>query len=711
MKDGVNMQRVKTILIYVFIFGFIFLSAFGELFAEFFGETNWNSDDYARITEVDYKAVVVDEPSSKGKVIITERLTFDIHAASKNNLFWELWRDLPEEYIDGVKVDYKVNSVKQIFDDGREPKVFTESLKLYWNDSDYTQDATYRGLGPGKWHHSEGPYSEYQRQYECVFIYVDGLYRETVTFEIEYEMNNAALRWNDSSELYLSMYSEDTIKYLTSFKGQILFPLDKMPRKGNYYANTYGTNAHSFPFTESTTKNPGYHTFSFELNESQLKFRPYNQYIEFALVSHGADKHIFTEYASRNSYYNDNVLDELRAEQTEYESLPSRFKTTKTVILLLFLAGTFLTIKMAFGTDKKMRKKHIFYKPEMSIDYFRDIPSDLDPNFARELVFCKHKTTDGIQDGYAGTMLSLVRKGCIELEKINSTLDWNDKNIKIVIKDRPLQQELIIDSLNPNQLISDDKLLTQTEEQYFNLILRYSNENEISISEFQAKVTADYENTTSFVDNIKSAITNIGVSQGYFQKADYRKHKKQLKRWSLTLRIIGILFIVVGNFISYQTRLDLAFGSFFIIGIGFIVSSRYLNKISSRYTLLTQFGENEYAKWRGLYNFLNSETLMRERTVVELVIWEQYLVYATAFGISEKVIKAIKIRCPNADMSPILRNPYYRSRNFYYSSRSFSSATRIASFTSRSGGHGGYGGRRSRRPEAEAEDTKTLVDS
>ena len=81
-------------------------------------ESNHNPFDYARIVEVDYKAVVVDEPGSNGKVIITERLTFDIHAASRSNLFWELWRDLPEEYVDGVWVEYNVLSVQQVFNDG-----------------------------------------------------------------------------------------------------------------------------------------------------------------------------------------------------------------------------------------------------------------------------------------------------------------------------------------------------------------------------------------------------------------------------------------------------------------------------------------------------------------------------------------------------------------------------------------------------------------
>ena len=117
----------------------IILIVFAPIIAE-----NWyiiedmqiNPFDYARITDVEYKAVVIDEEGGRGKVHVTERLTFDIHAASEDNLFWELWRDLPEETVDGVKNTYKVLSVKQILDNGREI-VYEPSPKLYWEDYDY----------------------------------------------------------------------------------------------------------------------------------------------------------------------------------------------------------------------------------------------------------------------------------------------------------------------------------------------------------------------------------------------------------------------------------------------------------------------------------------------------------------------------------------------------------------------------------------------
>ncbi|MBQ7943039.1 MAG: DUF2207 domain-containing protein [Lachnospiraceae bacterium] len=679
-------MKAKTfIVIWIAIFALMMLPFLAE-YSYVFEEMSLNPNDYARITDVEYKAVVVDEPGSEGKVVITERLTFDVHAASESNLFWELWRDLPEDYVDGVKVDYQVNSVKQIFEDGTE-LVYEESPKLYWDDYDYISSY----YGPGKWYHSEGPYDEADAQYECVFFYIDGVYREEMVFEIEYEMHNAALRYNDCSDLYLALYSGSTCKYLESFKAQILFPNEDMPSPGNYEIFTYGTNSNVFPVERSATLNPGYYTFSFELNGERLQFKPYNEYIEFDLVAYGEDKHIFTEYAPLNLYSSDDVLEEIYDEQKEYAYAPATYMVKKMIIFIVAIVVSVLLIIYVFRTNSRMNKKHVFYKPAMEPEYFRDIPNDLDPNFAAALVFCKHKPPKDDSDVYSAILLSLARKEYIELQT------YNIYDVQITVKkaSAPLTPEQI--TLGDVGLIEDIKTyepLTPCEEYYFNLILRHASNNTLLMSTLQSRVSSDYEYTDSFVRNIEKSIINIGVRDGYFQKADYTQPKKQLQSKAKAFLIIGLLLLTVVNIISYQTRMDLAFGAYFILGIVFMTGSFYMKSLSKKYVLLTQFGEDEYAKWRGLYNFMNSETLISERTFVELPIWEKYLVYATAFGLSDKVSKAISIRCPEAAASPVLSNNCYRSTSFHSSGRSFRRAVRSGSSIARSGGGGsfGYGG-------------------
>lgn len=688
---------MKKIICYIIAFYvFIIIMAFWEGASE---DISLNPNDYARITDVDYKAVVVDEPDSQGKVLITERVTFDVHAASTSNPFWELWRDLPEDYVDGVKVDYEVLSVNQILDDGTVIP-WAESPQLYWEDSDYVN--TRWGLGPGKWYHSKGPYDEDRRRYECVFFYIDGVYREEMTFEIVYEMHNAALRYNDCSDLYLALYSGNTCKYLESFRAQILFPNEDMPSPGNYEVYTYGTNSNEFPVTESATANPGYYTFSFELDKEDLQFRPYNEYIEFDLVSYGNDKHIFTEYAPVNYYSYDDVLDEIYTEQRDYADAPAKARSMKTVVFLICTAITILILLHSFTAGKRLEKKHTFFKPTANYDYYREIPGDLDPKFAAALVFCKQKAPKDDSGIYSALLMSLARKEYISFDetaggevRININRDALAESANQITGLNAIQAANTVTDTTTTPETTETPVktyepLTPCEEHYLNLLVRHSMAGSVSMDYVQTRVSSDYQDTAAFVKNMKNAIVNIGIKEGYFQKADYLQPKKKLISDSKFYLILGLAVLILFNLTSSRTRLDLAFGGFTLVGLALLISAFYLRKVAPKYILLTQKGEDEYAKWCGLYRFLNSDTLMHERSYVELPLWEKYMVYAAAFGISDKVNQAISIRCPEAasTSSPVLSNSYCRSTRIRIHSRGFRTAIRTGS----SGGGGSFGG-------------------
>ncbi len=687
----INRNNIFVIIFIVIFFGLPIISTF-------FQEFEYNPFDYAKITEVDSKVIV---DNDDGKVTVTEKLKFDVHAAFKNNPFVELWRDLPEDYVDGLYVDYKVNSVKQILENGKEI-IYEESPKLYWYDSDYESDSLY---GPEHWYHSKGPYDEENRDYECLLFYVNEIYREEIVFEIEYEMSNVGLRYNDCSELYLAMYSGPSINHLKSFKGQILIEDNYMPDVGNYFSHTYGTNSADFNFSESQYTNPGYYTFEFELNESDLKFRPHNEYIEFSLVTFNEDKHIFTKDSVINNYSYDNVLTELIEEQEKYENKYELANLIKIILLVVSFFFVYLIVLYTKNKIQKIKCKFNLCNPTIQADYFREIPSDLDPQFVSTLVFCKdsEKIKEKAKDNvYSAILLSLVRKKYIELVRINGQLDWTSSNVKIIMKyetdikpakdilentNLETTKEIIVEDLSGNL-----EPLSTSEKLYFDIINKYCKNKEISISYLQSKLRMDYQNTRRFVKNMEKSIIDIGISFGYFQDSNYEQIIKEGKSKSLSLCTLGVLIIILFNLISYHTLLDLSFGAFFLLGFALIGSGIYIRKHTRKNVLLTQFGEDEYVKWRGLYNFLNSETLMNERTVIELPIWEQYLVYATAFGISDKVSKALKVRCPEAVNSPIINNPYYCSPSFRYNSMSFNHTVRSSSSTSHFGGHGGYGG-------------------
>lgn len=706
------------VMIYVLPFILVFSSFLWE--GDYDDEESTGFNDYVRITDVEYIAEVIDDENNGGKALITETITYDIHAADKDNLYWELYRDLVEEEVDGLNVNYNVLSVKEIKPDGTEI-VFDKSPKLYWEDEDYTDIS----LGPNKWYHSVGPYNEYLRRYEALMMYIPGTYREKKVFEIQYVANNVALRYSDASELYLPMYSDESVYHLNSFKADIKIADKDMPKEGNYRAVTYGTNDYSFPFTESKTKYNGYHTFSFDLDNSDLKFNDDTCYIEFQLLSFNEDNHIFTDYAPRNTYSHTPYYTEAIAEIEEYEEYAKDIiQTRKTVFIVSIIVSAIILIYLV-KKDSNIKNKFTFYSSSLNINYFRDIPSDLDPYVAGKFVKLKSGKDYDEGDGYSALMLSLMRKGYIKIDKIDPTKDWKQNNIIINILYvpapefpvnvfnspvtppvdtyrafySPLEQNVVVNE-NVNEVLINKKVnvngkeledLTRNENLYFKLICRHARDNSVTLTSFQSAVSRDYTSTEAFVDALDKSIINEGIDQGYFQKSAYNYISDQLNGTGNAFIVFAIIICIFGNLILMDMYLGNCYYGLYILTAVMLFAGFYLKCVKNKYILLTQKGEDEYTKWKALYNFLNSETLMKEREVIELALWEKYLVYATAFGISEKVGKALEIRCPEYVNSEMLNTKYYRSSHFRSNSRSFRSTTRSASSTSRSIRSGGYG--------------------
>lgn len=316
------------------------------------------------------------------------------------------------------------------------------------------------------------------------------------------------------------------------------------------------------------------------------------------------------------------------------------------------------------------------------------------------------------QEEYAAVLLSLVRKQYVKITKRSYYAEWN--NDSTIISIEPTQTtcetsdsiyapdyspEPIYKTINTN---TGDTLepLTTSERLYLELLRRHINcskyqANSISISRFQDKINSDYEYTNAFVKDMekKPALEN-GVMQGYFQSVNYDELRNKLSISAKLSLILALILLFIVNWNSYFTPMALSFGAYTILGIALLWKYFYLEIKASNSILFTQYGINEQAKWVGLYNFLNSDTLIHEKEVHDLVLWEKYLIYATAFGISEKVVKAIKINAINLDIEKsyvLNRSSYIHSHNHHITSRSFGHSIHTSSRGGGFGGHG-YGG-------------------
>ena len=102
---------------------------------------------------------------------------------------------------------------------------------------------------------------------------------------------------------------------------------------------------------------------------------------------------------------------------------------------------------------------------------------------------------------------------------------------------------------------------------------------------------------------------------------------------------------------------------------------------------LSDKGKEELGEVAGLKKYLEDFTLISEREIAESVIWKEYMVYATLFGIADKVMEQFKNVYPEKIQE---FDTYNRNRLITYSYyRSMHRSAHRAAQLKRSGGGGG----------------------
>ncbi|MCL2176389.1 MAG: DUF2207 domain-containing protein [Firmicutes bacterium] len=695
------------------------------------------SPSYARVISQKWEATL----DSDGSLLITERLVWDVHARADNpntvggTNFFYLYREMHEAEVwlpngsFAVLSEFEVYSVRRISVNGyygdaiheRDGMPFTFELgraeRLYgtprwvnygypWGWFNYggngfntdfvvrttaAQDLSTPGLGPNRWYHDGGRNEQGGYAWQCLFIYVDGLYRGKYEFEITYRMTNAVTLWQDCAELYVYLWSGPTSRFLESVDARLHIPNAQMPTNYNFF--TAGTTNHNPPFTKTTDAN--YTTFRLNLSGRDLRFRQYNRYIGFALVGYASDTqnaHLLApdgnttiidrfgqQVAGGNTQHlqqamHSHILDEW----ARYNRLPRLFFWIKIAVLVGVIIIVALIWFIIWRVFQSKKKRNNIPTPVMPFTSFREIPEDRDVTLAATLAFARRRQGYDARGKYAAILMGLVKKGYIRIERITETRDWALNNTHIIIENI-FNSEGQIDPSLPKMHAS--------EEGYFNLIRRYAPSGTITMEQFQRSISTDASHTTNFYRWLKQLPKRKGVSFGLFRVENFKKLKWQFAAGFTAFSIIGVIALAANPFVQ-MSRLDFAFGAFFVLGAGLIGAGFFMRFLSNRLLLLTQQGAEEQSKWEGLYNFLNDETMMNEHSVEHVHLWEEFLVYATAFNIADKVIKSIRHKFPNVPQfqnSRIMGHPFLMTGIFIRSTnRSFASAGRA--------GGGGFGG-------------------
>ncbi|MEG1705422.1 MAG: DUF2207 domain-containing protein [Clostridia bacterium] len=285
------------------------------------------------------------------------------------------------------------------------------------------------------------------------------------------------------------------------------------------------------------------------------------------------------------------------------------------------------------------------------------------------------------------TILDLANKKYIKMEALKKVDKHKDKYEYYISAD----------------ISKDFNKLTDYEKNILNYIFNKKLSNEIVISDFEGQ---RFELNDRFKDISKDYKLGQKFNTKY-SKIDSDKIKEFYdvttnniwKMFCIGVLVLALIFCITTFCINPVTE------KFIVIFIGIFVSIIYLVlssiiiyssgvKLKDEYTA-------EYNKLQGLKKYLNDYSLIKEKYPIELVLWERYLVFATMFGIAEKVAKEFKeeLLANGYDedyintMYPMIYVGMHTNTYTSYASGNGSSGS------SSSGGYsgGGGGGRRWRR--------------
>ena len=71
----------------------------------------------------------------------------------------------------------------------------------------------------------------------------------------------------------------------------------------------------------------------------------------------------------------------------------------------------------------------------------------------------------------------------------------------------------------------------------------------------------------------------------------------------------------------------------------------------SQANVLTKEGKNEQIELLKLKNYINKYSLIKNRDLESVIVWDEYLAYATAFGIPNKVTNTVYESWYNLNMN------------------------------------------------------------
>jgi len=488
---------------------------------------------------------------------------------------------------------------------------------------------------------------------------------ERKLFLLEYQLKNVVTLYNDTAEFYWKFFDESNTSPIGHIKIEIEIPSAAVAELSPEELKVFGHGPLDGKVSIREDGKIVYEVFglsSREMVEARILFPT-------SIIPHST------------KIINQNKFAEIMKEELGWAKIADREKGFNIIALLLIplvvLFNIFLAIRLYSKYDKEL-------KPEVEMDYYRELPQDITPAVLSKLMSIQGVGSKDIM----ATLMDLVRKKYLKIEELPK---GRKKDYKFI-----LTEEDDNANLKEHKFIlteEDDNANLKEHESYLIHWLFYSIGNGKSVTLKEIKDYAKASRTqSSFRHNYNKWVKKVGAE---FKKYNYFGQSKE----GLKTAVKVILMEFAAIFLLFALAILLKVQSFILMpllfaiiftGFGVIIYGALIRK-------KTQTGINEYNKWRAFKRFLLHFSNMKDYEIPSIIVWEHYLVYAISLGVADKVISKLKLALSRQDIS--LRNSTYlycmtdrsgRLNNSMFRSFDKVFASAFATTSSSTGSGGGF---------------------
>ncbi len=619
---------------------FIFIIAFLGLYLMFNSTiSNAGTQEY---NSLDFQAYL----NTDGSMYVVE--TWDIYVSNTNTLYKNF--EMDKKRFSGI-TDVKVTDVTDGY----------KAFKQIYEQMYHVTDNCYYGL-------------EMDDGDKFEIAWGTGLENSTATkkYKIEYVVEDAVAMYNDCSELYWQFVGNNNEIEAQKVTGTIHLP-NRASSKDEIkvWGHTEGLNGEIYATAPDRV----------EFTVNGLKSETFVE-VRVAMPIE------IISYSGRTT--NTDKMEEILKEEERWvrnanlkRLVMTIFKIIGVIIgVILFIVLIIYIIKKTIKYSKDLKRETIIIKPSQEIQYFREIPRENASPAEAKMLLTKYIASFGSQelgDIISATILNLYNDDYIEIKK---NKEKNDE-ITFILK---ATEDKIQSMIN-----EDEKLIYE----YIEKAAKSNKKTEITLQEFKKYI----KKYPSKVVSMKTKLEKVAKKKLYDMKYINKKEENE-REVLINSRMLYILLLVMAipfALVCASSLFTIILVPLVLIAFGISIANIVLiTKVMKTINVYSLDAIDEMEKWKGLKRFMEDFSQLDKKEIPEIVLWEKYLVYATAFGIADKVLKQLKIVYPDYDtqLDTVTYTHMYliMHSNLNHSISSSVSSSITSAYSSASGGGGGFSG-------------------